>query len=154
VLQRSTSVGAKATLLLLGWICVAKAQIYGGTDADGAVYFGDTKPPSGQVEKIDVQSLPPSGDANSANRRQQELERELKRMAEARRQKLADRQKEKANRAAMCSALRSRIDRLTRDDYYYYRLDGGGNRVWLSTKEMDKHIDALREQERRACGLR
>lgn len=136
---------------------IAIAQVYKWVDEHGITHYSSVPPPGTSVRKLDDVSAPAPETIEAARERSQKIIDEARR-ATVDRRRLNDLEAEReaaAQRSAdadarSCGKARQQLAVLE-SNRPVYRLDEGGQRVYINDKIRDAEIDRARAEVDRAC---
>jgi hypothetical protein len=140
------SAGRCLVLLLALASPVAWAQVYKWVDENGRVHYGEKPPPGAKSSAVKPPIAAPGSSARSPDVQSQELDfrdRQMKRNADEARQA-----QDAANRAAICSNAKERLELAERAALF--RMEKG-ERVFLSDAEQKAETENRRAAVTRYC---
>ena len=139
-------------------LCV-QADAYKWFDGKGRVHYGDRAPAGVTAEALDLPAAPPQS-APDAVTGLDEIERFQRRkkitetLSTERKAKESLRKKnaeEKAKKLDNCGKLKIRIDESGAINRFYKRNEKG-ERVYMTDKERNSHINSLKQKYNEKCG--
>lgn len=139
----------------LAIVLPVSGQVYKSTGESGETVFSDTPPPSGPVERVEIDAPPPATDGERAREEVDEVNRTLDELDAERQQKAAEKalaEDEAKRQEVACAASKSRLAQLESQPpnrRLVVEPDGSSRRV--SAEEMERLIETAREQVRQDC---
>ena len=127
--------------------CIASAEIYRWTDANGQVHFGEA-PRAGAVP-VEVKPQVVQQDAATAER-QQRSERFFQARREEQQEAGAKNRESKAKSAQECQQLREQYAQLERGGTFY-KVDAQGQRQYYEEKQLDSARSRLKARLAQRC---
>jgi hypothetical protein len=127
--------------------CIASAEIYRWTDANGQVHFGEA-PRAGAVP-VEVKPQVVQQDAATIER-QQRSERFFQARREEQQEADAKNREQKAKSAQECQQLREQYDQLERGGTFY-KVDAQGQRQYYEEKQLDSARSRLKARLAQRC---
>jgi hypothetical protein len=127
--------------------CIASAEIYRWTDANGQVHFGEA-PRAGAVQ-VEVKPQAVQQDAAAAER-QQRSERFFQARREEQQQAAEKNQELRAKSAQECQQLREQYAQLARGGTFY-KVDAQGERQYYDEAKVDSARSRLKERLAQRC---
>jgi hypothetical protein len=134
-------------LCSLLWPCLASAEIYRWTDANGQVHFGEA-PRAGAVQ-VEVKPPVVQQDAAAAER-QQRAERFFQARREEQQQANEKNQEQQAKTAQECQKLREQYAELDRGGTFY-KVDAQGERQYYNEAQLDSARSRLKARLAQRC---
>ncbi len=127
--------------------CLASAEIYRWTDANGQVHFGEA-PRAGAVQ-IEVKPPALQQDAAAAER-QQRTERFFQARREEQQKTNENNQKQQAKSAQECQQLREQYAQLDHGGTFY-KVDAQGQRQYFQQEQIDSARNRLKARLAQRC---
>lgn len=127
--------------------CIASAEIYRWTDANGQVHFGEA-PRAGAVQ-VEVKPPAPQQDAAAAER-QQRSERFSQARREEQQQADAKNREQQAKSAQECQQLREQYAELEHGGTFY-KVDAQGERQYYNEAQLDSARSRLKARLAQRC---
>lgn len=127
--------------------CLASAEIYRWTDANGQVHFGEA-PRAGAVQ-IEVKPPALQQDAATAER-QQRTERFFQARREEQQKTNENNQKQQAKSAQECQQLREQYAQLDHGGTFY-KVDAQGQRQYFQQEQIDSARNRLKARLAQRC---
>jgi hypothetical protein len=127
--------------------CLASAEIYRWTDANGRVHFGEAAP-AGAV-RVEVKPPVVQQDAAAAER-QQRAERFFQARREEQQQAKEKNQEQQTKTAAECRQLREQYAELDHGGTFY-KVDAQGERQYYNDAQLDSARSRLKARLAQRC---
>ena len=127
--------------------CIASAEIYRWTDANGQVHFGEA-PRAGAVQ-VEVKAPALQQDAAAAER-QQRSERFFQARREEQQQNSEKAQQQQAKTAQECQQLREQYAELAHGGTFY-KVDAQGERQYYDEAQLDSARSRLKASLAQRC---
>lgn len=129
--------------------CLASAEIYRWTDANGQVHFGEAPRAGAGAVQVEVKPPPLQQDAAAAER-QQRTERFFQARRDEQQQANENNQKQQAKSAQECQQLREQYAQLEHGGTFY-KLDDQGQRQYYPQAQIDSARSRLKTRLDQRC---